>query len=88
MAFLDYDKLVFPLKLRKWRQGDRFVPFGMSQFKKLSDFFTDNKLSLDEKESVWLVESLDDIVWIVNHRIDNRYRITEETRNVFKMVLT
>jgi tRNA(Ile)-lysidine synthase len=85
-ALLDYDKLIFPLKLRKWQKGDRFMPFGMDHFKKLSDFFTDNRLSLIEKEAVWLIESGDDIVWIINHRIDNRYRITEETKNIFKMV--
>ncbi|HJX71370.1 MAG TPA: tRNA lysidine(34) synthetase TilS, partial [Bacteroidales bacterium] len=76
-AFLDYDRLAFPLKLRKWQKGDRFMPFGMNQFKKLSDFFTDNRLSLVEKESVWLVESGGDIVWVINHRTDNRYRITD-----------
>jgi len=86
MAFLDCDKLIFPLKLRKWVKGDRFVPFGMTHFKKLSDFFIDNKLSLVEKESVWLIESGNEIVWIINHRIDNRYRITEETRNIYKIV--
>ena len=83
MAFLDYDRLIFPLELRKWNKGDRFIPFGMTHFKKLSDFFTDNKLSLIEKESVWLVVSGNDIVWIINHRIDNRYRITEETQKIF-----
>ncbi len=86
MAFLDYDKLIFPLKLRRWNKGDRFIPFGMIHLKKLSDFFTDNKLSLVEKESVWLIESGNDIVWIINHRIDNRYRITEETQKIYKIV--
>ena len=85
-ALLDYDKLIFPLKLRKWQQGDRFMPFGMNHFKKLSDFFTDNRLSLVEKEAVWLVESGGDIVWIINQRIDNRYRITEKTQKILKMV--
>jgi tRNA(Ile)-lysidine synthase len=85
-AYVDYDRLAFPLKLRKWQKGDRFMPFGMNHFKKLSDFFTDSRMSLVEKESVWLVVSGEDIVWIVNHRIDNRYRITEETQHVLKMV--
>ncbi len=85
-ALVDYDKLNFPLKLRKWQKGDRFMPFGMNHFKKLSDFFTDKKLSLVMKEAIWLIESGGDIVWIINHRIDNRYRITEKTHKILKMV--
>ncbi|MBN2215506.1 MAG: tRNA lysidine(34) synthetase TilS [Bacteroidales bacterium] len=85
IAFLDYDKIAFPLKLRKWQKGDRFMPFGMKHFKKLSDFFTDNRLSLAEKEAVWLVVSGGDIIWIINYRIDNRYRITDETKNIYKI---
>lgn len=82
VAALDMDKLIFPLKLRKWRKGDRFMPFGMENFKKLSDFFIDNKISLDQKKSVWIIESGGDIVWIVNQRTDNRFRIQSSTKNI------
>lgn len=78
----DAEKLSFPLTLRKWRKGDWFVPFGMKGKKKISDFFTDNKFTLFEKEETWVLLSRDDIVWIVNHRVDNRFRITDATKSI------
>jgi tRNA(Ile)-lysidine synthase len=87
IAGLDYDKLSFPLQLRKWRQGDFFYPLGLKKRKKLSDFFIDEKLSIVEKERTWLVVSGDDIVWIVGRRIDHRYRITNHTERVYEIEL-
>ncbi len=81
---VDFDKLTFPLILRKWKHGDWFIPFGMSGKKKLSDFFTDNRFNLLDKEETCVITSGEDIVWIVNHRVDNRFRITNDT----KMILT
>lgn len=81
---VDFDKLTFPLILRKWKHGDWFIPFGMSGKKKLSDFFTDNRFNLLDKEETWVITSGEDIVWIVNHRVDNRFRITNDS----KMILT
>ena len=78
----DKEKLSFPLTLRKWRKGDWFVPFGMKGKKKLSDFFTDNKFSLFQKEETWVLVSGNDIVWIVNHRTDNRFKVTNKTKTV------
>lgn len=83
VASLDFDKLTFPLTLRRWLPGDTFIPFGMRNSRKLSDFFTDNKLSIPEKENVRVILSGSDIVWIVGYRIDQRYRITPKTRKVF-----
>ena len=80
--FADADKLTFPLVLRKWKQGDWFIPFGMKGRKKLSDYFSDQKFSLKDKEDCWILTSGDDIVWIVGKRSDNRFRVTEETKNV------
>ncbi len=87
MAFLDNDKLKFPLSLRKWKAGDAFVPLGMKTRKKLSDFFTDNKFSLPEKENTWLLVSDKDIVWVVGRRIDERYKVTSATKviRIFKI---
>jgi tRNA(Ile)-lysidine synthase len=84
VASLDLDKLQFPLILRKWRVGDKFIPFGMNSFQKLSDFFNNNKFSKIEKENTWLLVSENEIVWIINHRIDNRFKVTKNT----KMLLT
>ena len=85
---VDIDKLSFPLVLRKWRKGDWFVPFGMKGKKKISDFFSDNKFSLFQKEETWLLLSGEDIVWIVNHRADNRFRITDTTKTICTFRLT
>lgn len=87
IAAFDMDKLKFPLQLRKWNKGDSFCPFGMNMKKKLSDFFIDEKFSLLEKEKIWLLCSDNNIIWIVGKRIDNRYRITKNTRKIFKAFL-
>jgi tRNA(Ile)-lysidine synthase len=79
---VDASKLVFPLQIRKWKEGDFFYPFGMKQRKKISDFFIDNKLSLIDKEKIWLLVSGDEIVWIVGLRMDNRFRVTDQTTEV------
>ena len=85
VAYLDASKLSFPLKLRKWRSGDVFYPLGMQHKKKISDFFTDLKYSLTDKENAWLLTSNDEIVWVVGERIDDRYKM-EDTTNQFLMV--
>ena len=82
-AKLDFDKLKFPLVLRKWKKGDKFMPLGMQTFKKLSDFFIDNKYSLIAKQQQWILCSADDIIWIVGDRIDDRFKITTQTKNVY-----
>jgi len=87
IASLDYDKLKFPLKLRKWKKGDAFFPLGMNSSKKLSDFFIDNKVPINEKENIFVIESEGKIIWIVGHRIDNRYKITETTENIYLVEL-
>jgi tRNA(Ile)-lysidine synthase len=81
-AVLDYNKIKYPLELRKWRQGDRFIPLGMTNHKKLSNFFIDYKLSIPEKEAVWIITSGEDIIWIVNYRIDDRYKVDRNTKEI------
>jgi tRNA(Ile)-lysidine synthase len=87
-VYLNKEKLTFPLVLRKWNTGDIFYPFGMKGKKKISDFFNDNKLSLPEKESTWLLCSGNDIVWIVNRRADNRFAITDSSQKILKITYT
>ena len=87
IASLDMHKLDFPLRLRHWKEGDTFIPLGMSNRKKLSDFFIDEKFSLLQKEQAWVLCSGDDIIWIVGERINDRYKITEDTREVYKITI-
>ncbi len=87
IALLDYNKLQFPLKLRIWQPGDKFIPFGMSGFKKISDFLVDIKVPMHQKNNVYVIVSGDDIVWVVGYRIDNRFRIHEQTQNIIKLSL-
>tara|TARA_R100000935_G_scaffold58556_1_gene96200 strand:- start:983 stop:2296 length:1314 start_codon:yes stop_codon:yes gene_type:complete len=84
-VYLNKAKLTFPLILRKWKTGDNFYPFGMKGKKKISDFFKDNKLSLPEKESTWLLCSGKNVVWIVNRRADNRFAITDPSQKILKI---
>jgi tRNA(Ile)-lysidine synthase len=85
MACLDFEKLEFPLLIRKWQQGDYFQPLGMTGFKKVSDFLIDEKIPVHEKENTWLLCSGNKIVWIIGHRIDNRFKISPVTKNIFKI---
>ena len=80
--YVDAEKIKYPLKLRKWRTGDWFIPFGMRGRKKLSDYFTDRKFSLKDKDDAWILTSSEDIVWIVGERNDDRFRITEDTKKI------
>ena len=73
------------LKIRKWRQGDRFKPLGMKGWKLLSDFFIDQKLSVLEKEQVWLLTHQNEIVWVIGQRLDDRFKVTDSTQKVLKI---
>jgi tRNA(Ile)-lysidine synthase len=82
IAALDLDRIEFPLILRRWQPGDFFYPLGMKDRKKLSDYFIDRKYSVPEKEKKLIVESAGKIICIIGDRIDDRYKITPETKKV------
>lgn len=86
-VFIDKYLLKFPLIVRKWDNGDYFYPFGMQGRKKLSKYFKDEKMSLLEKENIWLLCSKNEIVWVIGKRLDDRYKITNKTKEILKMTL-
>ena len=86
--FVDYEKLEFPLVLRHWREGDVFQPFGMEgKSKKVSKLFKDEKLSLVDKESTWLLCSTNQVVWVVGIRQDERFKIDSKTKKILKITI-
>ncbi len=87
IVYLDFQKLSFPLQLRKWREGDSFYPYGMKGKKKLSKFFKDEKLSLIAKEKTWVLSSGNRIVWIVGIRSDDRFKVENQTKKILKITV-
>ena len=85
--FLDKSKLKFPLYIRKWKQSDYFYPYGMDGKKKLSKYFKDEKFSLLEKESQWLLCSSDDVVWVIGKRADARFLADAKSDNIWLIQL-
>ncbi len=86
-AIVDEGLVRFPIIWRKWKPGDFFFPLGMKNRKKISDFLIDEKVSLADKDSLTLLESNGEIVWVVGHRIDDRFKVTDQTRRVIRIRL-
>ncbi len=89
IEYFDAETIEFPLFIRHWQIGDFFFPLGMNGRKKLSDYFVDLKLSVLDKEKIWLLcDAKDNILWIIGYRIDNRFKVTETTKNLIKITPT
>lgn len=82
-AFVDADKLIFPLVVRFKQDGDKFMPLGMKHYKKLSDFLIDQKVPLPNKSKILLlVNGNGEIIWVIGFRQDNRYKVSATTKKV------
>ena len=82
-ACLNADLLEFPLQIRKWQAADSFQPLGMQGNKKLSDFFIDEKFSLIEKDNTFVMVSGTDIVWVIGHRISEKYKVNHNCKSTY-----
>ena len=85
VALLDESKLQYPLRLRRWREGDTFIPFGMAGRKKVGDYLTDQKVPIVERKRQFVLLSGEDIVWVVGRRTDERYRVGAHTEGILKV---
>ena len=85
IALLDADKVEFPLSLRRWSEGDTFIPFGMTGRKKVSDFLIDGKVSMAEKNRQFVLISGTEIAWLAGRRIADPFRITDSTERVLRI---
>ena len=85
IALLDADKVEFPLTLRRWSEGDTFIPFGMTGRKKVSDFLIDGKVSMAEKNRQFVLISGTEIAWLAGRRIADPFRITDSTERVLRI---
>lgn len=87
-AFLDFDKVQWPLKIRRWKEADKFVPLGMNGKKMVSDFMIDSKIPVSLKEEIMVLISGGEIAWILGYRISNNFRISESTRRTLKISMS
>jgi tRNA(Ile)-lysidine synthase len=86
-AYLDADKIQYPLILRNFRPGDRFVPLGMAGHKKIKDFFIDLKIPSQMRAMTPILVNQDTPVWVCGHRLDDRFKVTSETRRILKVTI-
>ncbi len=85
IIFVDENKIQFPLTIRKWKEGDSFYPSGMQGKKKVSKYFKDEKFTLFQKQDTWILESNNQIVWIIEHRADERFKVEDTTQTIIQI---
>jgi tRNA(Ile)-lysidine synthase len=83
IACLDMKNIVFPIILRKWRQGDYFYPLGMNmKKKKVARFLIDQKVPIHDKEHIWVLECSKRVAWVCGMRLDERFKVKPSTEKV------
>ncbi|HEX2961670.1 MAG TPA: tRNA lysidine(34) synthetase TilS [Ignavibacteriales bacterium] len=85
--FISADQLEGEFTLRRWMPGDRFIPLGMQGFKKISDFLSEQKISVEEKKKQLVLLNRNNIVWVPGYRIDDRYKITKNIKRICELCL-
>lgn len=85
IAYLDADITPFPFRIRSWKEGDRIQPIGMRGSKKVSDLLVDEKVPLPQKRNVLVVESGEQIAWVIGYRLSDHFKITLQTKSVLKI---
>lgn len=87
VEYICADEISLPLTIRHWENGDAFYPLGQGGRKKISDFFIDQKIDLEEKNNIPVICSSDKIIWLAGMRLDNRFRLRENCKKIFKLSL-
>jgi tRNA(Ile)-lysidine synthase len=85
IAYLDFNKLKFPLSMRRMKNNDRFYPLGLQNQKKVSHFLKDEKVPTSVKKQTWVLCSGQEIAWVINHRISEKFKVTENTKKCLKI---
>ncbi|RMD50328.1 MAG: hypothetical protein D6830_02990, partial [Ignavibacteria bacterium] len=87
LEFIDAGKIKGKFVVRNWKQGDKFYPLGMKGMKKVSDYLTDRKIPSFKKARQLVLLNSENIVWVIGERLDDRYKIDEQTKEVLKLCL-
>ncbi|HDZ11830.1 MAG TPA: hypothetical protein ENH53_06400, partial [Bacteroidetes bacterium] len=88
VEWIDFERIKGrELRLRNWCKGDRFVPLGMKDFKKISDFLIDGKIPFHKRKEILVLTADEDIVWVCGYRLDDRFKVTEAAKKGVKLIL-
>ena len=87
VLYMDADKVKFPVIIRKWKDGDKFIPLGMTGYKKISDYLTDIKLNRFSKDKQSVITSGGEVIALTGHRVDDKYKVTPFTKNILEVTL-
>ena len=84
-AQLDFDKITYPICIRNYKKGEKFLPLGMRKNKKISDFLSDKKVNYIIKlRQCVITDSTDSVLWVVGHQISNKFKVDSETKNILE----